>query len=104
MLSIKSCLTGHIPYHTYSKCHFGGHVILMSPSCYEHNNWVGINNLLYHPYTKIEFIIPELGVSRHTAPKYLEALCDDGLLKNQIIIRSCYNINNALYGILTKDN
>jgi len=61
-----------------------------------------INNLFSHPYTKIEFIMQDLKVSRHTATKYLDALCDDGLLKKQKIIRTNYYINNALYGILTK--
>ena len=61
-----------------------------------------INNLFFHPYTKIEFIMRDLKVSRHTATKYLDALCEDGLLKKQKIIRTNYYINNALYGILTK--
>ncbi|MFA6625362.1 MAG: hypothetical protein WCS58_00550 [Candidatus Cloacimonadaceae bacterium] len=61
-----------------------------------------INNLFSHPYTKMEFIMRDLKVSRHTATKYLDALCEDGLLKKQKIIRSNYYINNALYGILTK--
>jgi len=50
----------------------------------------------------MEFIMRDLKVSRHTATKYLDALCEDGLLKKQKIIRSNYYINNALYGILTK--
>lgn len=62
-----------------------------------------INNLFFHPYTKIEFIMRDIKVSRHTATKYLDALCEDGLLKKQKIIRTNYYINTALYGILTKD-
>ena len=62
-----------------------------------------INNLFFHPYTKIEFIMREIKVSRHTATKYLDALCEDGLLKKQKIVRTNYYINTALYGILTKD-
>lgn len=61
-----------------------------------------LNNLFAHPYTKLEFIMRDLQVSRHTATKYLEALCDDGLLRKQKIIRSNYYINTALYNILTK--
>lgn len=61
-----------------------------------------INNLFSHPYTKIEFIMRDLGVSRHTATKYLDALCAEGLLQKQKIIRTNYYINQALYGILTK--
>jgi len=62
-----------------------------------------INNLFFHPYTKIDFIMRDLEVSRHTAMKYLDALCEDGLLKKQKIVRSNYYINTALYGILTRD-
>jgi len=62
-----------------------------------------INNLFFHPYTKIEFIMRDIKVSRHTATKYLDALCEDGLLKKQKIIRTNYYINTALYGILTKE-
>lgn len=62
-----------------------------------------INNLFFHPYTKIEFIMRDIKVSRHTATKYLDALCEDGLLKKQKIIRTNYYINTALYSILTKE-
>ena len=61
-----------------------------------------INNLFFHPYTKIEFVMRDLEISRNTASKYLDALCDDGLLKKQKIINTNYYINTALYGILTK--
>ncbi|MDD3523366.1 MAG: Fic family protein [Candidatus Cloacimonetes bacterium] len=61
-----------------------------------------LNNLFAHPYTKLEFIMRDLQVSRHTATRYLEALCDDGLLRKQKIIRSNCYINTALYKILTK--
>lgn len=61
-----------------------------------------INNLFFHPYTKIEFIMRDLKVSRITATKYLEALTEDGLLKKEKISRSNYYINVALYNILTK--
>ena len=62
-----------------------------------------INNLFSHPYTKIEFIMRDLGVSRHTATKYLDALCADGLLKKQKIVRSNYYVNTALFGILSRE-
>jgi len=61
-----------------------------------------INNLFYHPYTKIDFIMRDLKVSRITATKYLEALGADGLLKKEKIGRSNYYINVALYEILTR--
>lgn len=61
-----------------------------------------INNLFSHPYTKIEFIMRDLKVSRHTATKYLDALCADGLLQKKKIVRSNYYVNLALYRILTR--
>lgn len=62
-----------------------------------------INNLFFHPYTKIEFVIRDLEISRNTASKYLDALCEDGLLKKQKLATTNYYINTALYSILTKE-
>ncbi len=61
-----------------------------------------INNLFFHPYTKIEFVMRDLGVSRHTATKYLDLLCVDGLLEKHKISRSNFYVNKALFGILTR--
>jgi cell filamentation protein, protein adenylyltransferase len=61
-----------------------------------------INNLFYHPYTKIDFIIRDLNVSRLTATKYLDILSADGLLEKKKIGRSNFYINIALYSILTR--
>lgn len=55
-----------------------------------------INNLFMHPYTKIEFIERDLGVSRLTATKYLDALAAEGFVQKQKIGRSNYYINLAL--------
>ncbi len=66
------------------------------------NQLILINNLFFHPYTKIEFIMRDLNVSRITATKYLDALTEDGLLKKGKISRSNYYVNIALYNILTK--
>ena len=59
-----------------------------------------INNLFSHPYTKIEFIQRDLGVSRLTATKYLDALVAGGFLQKRKIGRSNYYINQPLYEIL----
>lgn len=60
-----------------------------------------INNLFSHPYTKIQFIERDLGVSRLTATRYLDALADGGLLRKQKVGRSNYYMNLALVAILT---
>ncbi len=62
-----------------------------------------INNLFFHPYTKIEFIEHDLKVSRLTAAKYLDMLAEDGFLRKEKIGRSNYYINTSLYSILTRE-
>lgn len=59
-----------------------------------------INNLFTHPYTKIEFVQRDLGVSRVTATKYLDALADGGFLRKHKIGRGNYYINLALNAVL----
>ncbi len=59
-----------------------------------------INNLFTHPYTKIDFLQRDLGVSRLTATKYLDTLVSTGFLKKQKIGRSSYYVNLALNQIL----
>ncbi len=59
-----------------------------------------INNLFTHPYTKIEFVQHDLGVSRVTATKYLDALTDGGFVRKQRIGRGNYYINLALNAVL----
>lgn len=60
-----------------------------------------INNLFRHPYTKVAVVQKDLGVSRLTATKYLEALVADGFLGKVKRGRSNYYINEVLYRILT---
>jgi len=61
-----------------------------------------LNNLFKHPYTKIEFIENDLGVSRITASKYLNKLAKDGLLKKEKLGTGNYYINEKLIEILKK--
>ena len=61
-----------------------------------------LNNLFKHPYTKIEFIVNDLNVSRITAANYLNKLADDGSLKKSKIGTGNYYINEALFNLLTK--
>ena len=59
-----------------------------------------LNNLFNHPYTKIEFVMTDLDVSRITATKYLDELTDIGLLQKEKIGRSSYYINVELLQLL----
>ena len=60
-----------------------------------------LNNLFKHPYTKIEFVERDLGVSRITAAKYLNELVKGGLLKKQKLGTGNYYINERLMNLLT---
>jgi Fic family protein len=59
-----------------------------------------LNNIFRHPYTKIEFVMNELGVSRITATKYLDELSRIGLLFKQKLGRDNYYINTDLFNLL----
>ncbi|MCF8299176.1 MAG: Fic family protein [Bacteroidales bacterium] len=61
-----------------------------------------LNNLFKHPYTKIEFIVKDLGVSRLTAANYLNKLADDNMLRKEKLGTGNYYINVELFDILTK--
>jgi len=61
-----------------------------------------LNNLFKHPYTKIEFIVNDLNVSRITAANYLNKLAEDGLLKKEKLGTGNYYINEPLVELLTR--
>ena len=58
-----------------------------------------LNNLLFHPYTKVEFLEKEMMVSRITANRYLKALVKTGLIERIKIGRSYYYINLPLMNL-----
>lgn len=60
-----------------------------------------LNNLFSHPYTKIEFVMEDLQVSRITATRYLDQLVENGFLKKEKIGRSNYYINTPLVRLLS---
>lgn len=60
-----------------------------------------LNNLFKHPYTKIEFVVNDLGVSRLTAANYLNKLANDGVLRKEKIGTANYYINTKLFELLT---
>ena len=59
-----------------------------------------INHLFNHPYTKIDFLMKSLNISRPSASKYLYELADHSFLQKEKIGRSNYYINIALMRIL----
>jgi Fic family protein len=60
-----------------------------------------LNNLFRYPYTKIEFVEHELGVSRPTAGKYLELLTAAGLVRKQRMGKTNFFINEPLFALLS---
>ena len=63
-----------------------------------------INNLFRHPYTKIDFVMRDLKVTRPTASKYLGALVKNGFLQKAKIGTSNYYINAPLFNLFAKDS
>ena len=56
-----------------------------------------LNNLFFHPYTKIEFVCNDMGVQRKTGAKYLDMIVGAGLLNKIKIGRENYYINKRLF-------
>ena len=61
-----------------------------------------LNHLFKQPYTKIEYLVSELNISRVTASGYLNKLAEDGVLKKQKVGKSNYYLNEELVKLLTK--
>lgn len=61
-----------------------------------------LNNLFKHPYTKIEYVSNDLGVSRVTASNYLNTLAKDGVLVKEKMGTANYFINQPLFNLLRK--
>lgn len=59
-----------------------------------------LNTLFKHPYTKIEFVVRDVGVQRAAAARYLDALADEGFLDKQKLWRNNYYINQPLFELL----
>jgi Fic family protein len=56
-----------------------------------------LNNLFKYPYTKIEFVMDDLGVSRVTASGYLNTLAKDGVLRKEKVGNTHFYVNPALF-------
>lgn len=61
-----------------------------------------LNNLFRHPYTKIDFVERDLGVSRPTAMKYLGALESAGFVRKTKLGRTNFYINEPLFALLSQ--
>ena len=61
-----------------------------------------LNNLFRYPYTKIEFLEKDLGVSRITAAKHLDTLAANGFVEKKKIGRKNFYINHPLFALLTQ--
>lgn len=63
-----------------------------------------LNNLFFHPYTKIEFVECDLMVQRKTASKYLDMIVGTGLLQKVKMGTSNYYVNLKLMELLANVN
>lgn len=61
-----------------------------------------LNNLFRHPYTRIEFVQNDLGVTRQTAARYLDELAEAGLLVKHQAGRNNYYINGPLVALFAE--
>lgn len=60
-----------------------------------------VNNMFRHPYTRIEYVMEEVNVSRPTAGRYLDLVCELGLLVKLRIGKNNYYVNTKLVDLLS---
>ena len=63
-----------------------------------------LNNLFFHPYTKIEFIQRDMQVARNTASKYLDMIVETGLVDKVKVGKSNYYFNTKLIDLFLNHN
>ena len=61
-----------------------------------------LNNLFRHPYTRIEFVQNDLGITRQTAARYLRQLAQAGLVQEHSQGKHLYFINAPLVELLVR--
>jgi Fic family protein len=61
-----------------------------------------LNNLFFHPYTKIEFMQNDMMIGRITAAKYLDSIVELGLLTKMRRGKENYYINNKLMNLFVQ--
>lgn len=63
-----------------------------------------LNNIYRHPYTKIQFVMNDLSVTRITAKRYLDELTRIGILTRQKVGKDIFYINTLLFSLLKQKN
>lgn len=58
-----------------------------------------LNNLFYHPYTKVEFLEKEMQIQRLAATRYLNKMVEAGILEKVKVWRTNYYINKDLMAL-----
>jgi Fic family protein len=61
-----------------------------------------LNNIFRHPYTRIEFLQNDLGITRQTASRYLKKLAHAGVLREYGHGKRLYFINDPLVDLLMR--
>ena len=61
-----------------------------------------LNNLFFHPYTRVQFVMEQLGVSRITATKYLDQLAQHDFVQKLKVGRNNYYINQPLMDLIVR--
>ncbi|HMN04481.1 MAG TPA: Fic family protein [Flavobacteriales bacterium] len=59
-----------------------------------------LNNLFRHPYTKVDFMMRDMGVTRITATRYLRLLVEMGLIERVKVGRTNFYVNGRLFDLL----
>ncbi len=59
-----------------------------------------LNNIFQHPYTKIDFVMRDIRVSRLTATRYLNQLVDIGILEKVKLWRESFYVNRDSYKLI----
>lgn len=62
-----------------------------------------VHTIFHYPYTKIELVEQELGITRITAAKYLKLLTDKGFVEKQKHGRNNYYLNRELFALISAD-
>ena len=59
-----------------------------------------LNNLFRHPYTRIDYVMNDLTVTRQTAARYLDTLAEHGFVEKHRADKNNYYVNTSLVRLL----